>query len=623
MEDPEESMVEEREELMVPPSGGNPFLKKAYFLKPPLQNSSIDEPLSKLPPFSSSFPSHFELQKWPLKVEFHGWTYGQKDWKTWIDQMASVHRSTWKKAGIYEAIINSTYKIRRQTDLVFGFAEKWCSETSTFSFPWGESTITLEDVMVLGGFSVLGDSVLCPLESSQLKEIHEKLLAQRRQIVRNKGNVTTQIWQKKFMNCGSEIEHEAFLVFWLCSYVFVSGRYRIHNDVFSVAIHLARGTRIALAPAVLASIYRDLGVLKMAIVDSNKLEISSNDVSELVIRSPFQLVQVWAWERFSDLRPENPNRLNCGEPRMARWDTLNGQKVENLGKVLDSAREEFLWRPYALDVVENWHLPEYYPQKEKWVSVGPASDDELQSFVRCLRVSELVGLNGAIEQYLPHRVAMQFGYDQDLPCSLTQLKPNSNRDWKHYIEETKKVKLYLPSRLFEADVSTNYLKWWNQSVSGHKDACEAAVPRKKRSKTTKHRKSLLLWTNHPSVPPGFPHKHKGMEAEEPMDEEDKLTISEVLKYRKKHESGGIRQSSDLEKLSDQAHSASPVAEESSINMMTSDEGIVSIVGNGCASSSSLFDQQLRELKTRCTRLESMVMELKADSFERSNFWTSF
>ncbi|KAB2615681.1 hypothetical protein D8674_022269 [Pyrus ussuriensis x Pyrus communis] len=587
MEDPEESVVEEREELMVPPSGGNPFLRKAYFLKPPLQNSSTDEPLSKLPPFSSSFPSHFELQKWPLKVEFHGWTYGQKDWKTWIDQMASVHRSTWKKAGIYEAIINSTYKIRRQTDLVFGFVEKWCSETNTFSFPWGETTITLEDVMVLGGFSVLGDSVLCPLEISQLKEIHEKLLAQRRQIARNKGNVTTQIWQKKFMNSGSEIEHEAFLVFWLCSYVFVSGRYRIHNDVFSVAIHLARGTRIALAPAVLASIYRDLGVLKMAIVDSNKLEISSNDVLELVIRSPFQLVQVWAWERFSDLRPENPSRLNCGEPRMARWDTLNGQK-------------------------------------EKWVSVGPASDDELQSFVRCLRVSELVGLNGTIEQYLPHRVAMQFGYDQDLPCSLTQLKHNSNTDWKHYVEETKKVKLYLPSRLFEADVSTNYLKWWNQSVSGHKDACGAAVPQKKRSKTTQSRKSLLLSTNHPSVPPGFPHKHKGMEAEEPMDEEDKLTISEVLKYRKKHESGGIRQSSDREKLSGQAHnSASPVAEESSVTMMTSNEGNVSIVGNGCAISSSLFDQQLRELKARCTRLESMVRELKADSFERSDFWTSF
>ncbi|KAM1343212.1 hypothetical protein PS2_007355 [Malus domestica] len=66
---------------------------------------------------------------------------------------------------------------------------------------------------------------------------------------------------------------------------------------------------------------------------------------------------------------------------MARWDTSNRQKVENLRRVLDSAREEFMWWPYVLDVVENWHLPKYYPQKEKWVSVGPDSDDELQSFV--------------------------------------------------------------------------------------------------------------------------------------------------------------------------------------------------------------------------------------------------
>jgi hypothetical protein len=33
-----------------------------------------------------------------------------------------------------------------------------------------------------------------------------------------------------------------------------------------------------------------------------------------------------------------------------------------------------------------------------------------------LRVSELVGFD-AIEQYLPHRVAMQFGMDHDVPSS--------------------------------------------------------------------------------------------------------------------------------------------------------------------------------------------------------------
>lgn len=48
MEKAEESMlmVEESEEVRVPSSGGNPFLKKAYFLKPTSQNSSIDIPPS-------------------------------------------------------------------------------------------------------------------------------------------------------------------------------------------------------------------------------------------------------------------------------------------------------------------------------------------------------------------------------------------------------------------------------------------------------------------------------------------------------------------------------------------------------------------------------------------------
>ncbi|KAM2960946.1 hypothetical protein FF1_030579 [Malus domestica] len=125
---------------------------------------------------------------------------------------------------------------------------------------------------------------------------------EKREIGANRGTVTIQHWQRKFMNSGNEIEHKAFRVFLLRNYVFVCNRSMIYNDVISVAIHLARGTRIALTPAVLASIYKDLGVLKKAIV--------------------------WAWERFSDLRPENPNHLNNGEPRMARWDKVD---VRNVG----------------------------------------------------------------------------------------------------------------------------------------------------------------------------------------------------------------------------------------------------------------------------------------------------
>ncbi|RXI03539.1 hypothetical protein DVH24_004191 [Malus domestica] len=299
---------------------------------------------------------------------------------------------------------------------------------------------------------------------------------EKREIGANRGTVTTQHWQRKFMNSGNEIEHKAFRVFWLRNYVFVCNRSMIYNDVISVAIHLARGTRITLTPAVLASIYRDLGVLKKAIVDSNQLESSCGAVSDLVIRSPFKLVQ-----------------------------------------------------PYALDVVENWHLPEYYPQKEKWVSVGPNSGDELQSFVRCLRYYRaLLSASGSYAIWIRSS------------SSFTQLKHK-----RYYTKETKKVIRY----------------------------------------------PILAFLGR------CPHKL--------------IEVVEPISVRKKHESSGIRQSSDREKLSGQVHKmVSPVAEECCVNTMKSDEGFVRIAGDGCASSTSLFEKKLLELKAGCnsTRLERMEVE---------------
>ncbi|CAN6560732.1 unnamed protein product [Malus baccata var. baccata] len=288
MEKSEESMVEEREEMMISPSGGKPFLKKSYFLKPTLLNSSIDEPLFNLPPSFSSLPSHFEPDTCALKVDFPRWPQQNKsNWKSWVREMAVVHRSTWKKAGIYKVIFSSTYQIKRQTGLVFRFAEKW-------------STITLEDIMDLGGFSVLGDSVLSPLDTAELNEIEDKLLAQRKDIIKSRAKkATTSSWLNRFINGGHELKHEAFLVYWLSRHVFNDGGI-IHRHVFSIAIHLARGTRIALAPAILSSVYNDLGVLKKATVDSNQLESScvafrfghGNDSWTLGLKTPIISIMV-------------------------------------------------------------------------------------------------------------------------------------------------------------------------------------------------------------------------------------------------------------------------------------------------------------------------------------------
>ncbi|CAN1841057.1 hypothetical protein LINPERHAP1_LOCUS36328 [Linum perenne] len=81
------------------------------------------------------------------------WKSVSVKWKLWAEKMAKIHKPEWEKAGIFDAVMNSVYQIERDDELVFGLAEKWCCKTNSFVFPWGEATLTLEDMAVYG-FSV-------------------------------------------------------------------------------------------------------------------------------------------------------------------------------------------------------------------------------------------------------------------------------------------------------------------------------------------------------------------------------------------------------------------------------------------------------------------------------------
>ncbi|TXG67704.1 hypothetical protein EZV62_008979 [Acer yangbiense] len=410
----------EREELMVPPSGdGEPTLRVAHFLQPTL--TSIEGPVFQLPSyFFSSLPHTFEPKNWPLKLEFHRCISPQEDWKIWVGKMSSLHESTWKKA----------------------------------------ATITLED-MIIFGYSVLGSSVLSPLETDELKRTEEKLSQTIRELGRTAWNKAQfSLWKKTFMGSGSEIEHEAFLAFWLSRFVLPTYSV-IVKAIFPIATHLARGTRIALAPAVLAHIYRDFSLLKEKIVSLTQLDHFENeeDSSALAItlHSPLQLlVQIWAWERFLELRPK-PNFIKLGEPRIAQWHKTM-LRVENVRTVLDSAEESFDWHPYA-KTLKILNFPKFYAEKEI-----------------------------CVEHYFPHRVAMQFGLDQDLPDYVARVSD--------YSKPISFANFYVPPWLYEADFTTRYLEWWKDSLHHLQAAKEGVLPRerifrsskitrKKRSKTAK------------------------------------------------------------------------------------------------------------------------------------------
>ncbi|CAL9218444.1 unnamed protein product [Arabidopsis halleri] len=445
-------LIEEREEVMVCEKGR--CLRKTHFLKPfvnSINGGSVAElPRREEPLYVSSLQL---LKLFSLRNTFSGFWAAEAHFVSWLAKMEALHAQTWRKAGIFEAIKASTYSISKNPSLIHSVSEKWCPQTKSFVFPWGEATITLEDVMVLLGFSVLGSPVFAPLESSEMRDSVKKLDKVRIQHMHNGGDsrVDQTSWISTFLGSGSEMEHEAFLVLWLSFFVFpVRSRRGISKHVFPIAVRLARGERIALAPAILANIYRDLDRIH---------EVAREDCGgKLNLKSLFKLVQVWTWERFRNIRPKARD-IPKGEPRIAQWDGLH-QRSKNVRFSFD----DFDWRPYSKPL-KNWNPLRFYLEEAIWVTVDESIDDEFASFSRCVKVSKIVG-DGFVEDYFPNRVARQFGLAQDLPGLATCHRNTTEKEaWNDYSKSLDGLKLYMPSRLDQGFVTARYRVWWHKSVS--------------------------------------------------------------------------------------------------------------------------------------------------------------
>ncbi|XP_058784230.1 uncharacterized protein LOC131659001 [Vicia villosa] len=293
------------------------------------------------------------------------------------------------------------------------------------------------------------------MNSEQVKA-EEELMEARRMFNKSKSKkVYQRAWMMYFMETESNVEHAAFLVYWLSRFVFPADSYdTILKSVVPIAIHLAHGNRIALAPAVLACIYRDLSLLNSVITKNTTSTMKSLRVT---IWSPFQLVQVWALERFLALKPRRYT-IGHGLPEVARWGGVKVFKNKNLKKDLDCAGfgNGFLWQPY-----ENSPCVEVYNEKDMWKCYNPYLEEELHSFGMCLRACELVGM-GCSEKYLPHRVAMQFGMDQDIPDNVAFCEKDP---WVSYSQPTALVDIDLIIQLCsnKPGVTSRYYDWWKQS----------------------------------------------------------------------------------------------------------------------------------------------------------------
>ncbi|XP_048534092.1 protein MAIN-LIKE 2-like [Triticum urartu] len=406
MSNKEELLVQESTTAIIPSTNRSPpTTRLARFLLPRADGA-------RLPALPSPSRNGGPVLGEELRVEWRGWPGSSKLWRRWVAKLRPQHEGLWRRVGIFDAILATTRQVRRDEGLLLQLMAFWSKETSTFVFPWGEATVTLEDMAVLGGLPLLGKPVSAELPDALCGEV-AALKATRSAVNRSKSRKAKySIWAKYFLDrpreddvaggrsgedaAGRLLEHGAFLAMWLSAYVLPSRPFDVvQARVFPIAAQLARGQSVALAPAALAGIYSCLSTLAGC--------------------APLQILQLWVWEYFPELRPEkqvSPDNNDDGVPaRAAQWhDVAKAFNPIYIHAVFMSP-EKFEWMPYGSSSSSSFGLP---PGNGGRTVHGQdiARSDKLLSMALCLRPCELVGID-CIEQYCPHRVARQLGFDQE------------------------------------------------------------------------------------------------------------------------------------------------------------------------------------------------------------------
>ncbi|XP_037477284.1 uncharacterized protein LOC119354658 [Triticum dicoccoides] len=431
--------------------GGAPQRRLAHVLLP-IDGAPGPPPFRPPPPPSAATAAEF-------RVAFRGWLGAPRHWELWVAKLRPIHERLWRELGIFDAVLASTYRIKRDASAVLHLASFWSPSTSTFVFPWGEATITLEDVAVLGGFPADGSPVPAPLPH-QWRPDEAALNGVRLDFNRSACKKAHHAaWMKHFLtdtDMDAVIEHASFLALWLTRFVLPGHpESTMRQSLFPLAVRMARGDRVALGPAVLASLYRDLREMKTYLVAASATGGNAELLSPLSVHAPLYILQLWMWERFPVLWDGKPNLIKDGEPRAASWhDVSKKMNPMMIREVLNSGKN-FLWRPYT----SSEHACKDHIG---WVRGSDINEDEeLISLAHCLHACELVGMD-CIEQYLPHRVAMQFGLDQDVPGDVRRANEDWGVAWETYDLEGKDVAVFTPCT--EPGVTARYAEWWTQPL---------------------------------------------------------------------------------------------------------------------------------------------------------------
>lgn len=243
------------------------------------------------------------------------------EWKWWSSNQPNTRfRALLRQSGLVE-LVQCSYRFIDKI-LISGFVERWQPETNTFHIPFGEITITLDDVSAILGIPVAGASVAVSPERMSDRDAEELLVEllgvsagdARQEVLSSRGQSVRMEWLRTQFHSVSDRDRQqriecaarAYLLFLLgCTLFADKSGTRVPIAYLCLLRDLDRVSTYAWGTAALAYLYRQLGIASRSSVRQ--------------ISGYMTLLQAWIYEHFPALSPHPSLEYTDASPRVHRW----------------------------------------------------------------------------------------------------------------------------------------------------------------------------------------------------------------------------------------------------------------------------------------------------------------
>ncbi|KAI5401504.1 hypothetical protein KIW84_066105 [Lathyrus oleraceus] len=333
------------------------------------------------------------------------------------------------------SLLQRTSLNKIDTNLISAFMERWHLETSSFHMPFGEMSITLDDVACILHLPIRG-IFWSPQDVTE--EVAVELAVDYLGVSR--GQAQSHAYATR-----------AYLLMLVGSTIFADKTFTLVEARYLLLFTDLDGySGYSWGAAALVTLYRYLGDASM--------------YSCKQLGGYPTLLQCWIHEYFPSVGKRGENWKpadNCGLPRAMRWSYRQGVlKVDDLRPILDELTPaDVIWRPFE--------------DHRAWCVF-----DEICLYRGCLKWGETV------VPYLPDRCLRQFGYRQYVPSPPLDcmMATDIDVDWISYHQSVIAVIDSSTVATTPSDAVDGYLEWYYcvshpRLVPPHRDAPrEVPVP---------------------------------------------------------------------------------------------------------------------------------------------------